>query len=890
MDLWQRIRAALFRAREDREMEEELRFHLEMETKKHEATGLPGAEARRQAYVKFGGLERVKEEVREARGTRVLERLGADLRYAARTLRRRPGFTAIAVLSLAIGIGANSAMFSVVNAVLLRGSSLERADELLNVYLRLRDFEFNPISYRDFEDLRDGTEQVFSGLSMSQLTMVPIARTGVVDTVLAEVVTGNYFSVRRLRPVVGRLLGPTDDVVPGGHPVVVLSHAYWRSAFGADHEVVGGELRLGGRTYTIVGVAPADYLGHVPGLAPALYAPIMMVNELLPSSEDRFEARLSYSLWGQARLAPGVTRTEAERATEVVAASLIAGRFDGWVDGRGFTLRPVSEVLFLPAIDPFLRIAASMLMVAAGLVLLLVCTNLASFLLARALDRRREVAVRLALGASRGALVRQQLTESAVLALLGGTAGLGLAVWWLGVVENAELPLSIPITLELSPDLSVMVFTLVVSAVAVVLLGLVPALQSTRPGLATTLKRSDALSGHSGQGRWRSALVVTQLTVSVVLLVAAGLFLRSWQEAQTVDPGFGREGAAVLSIMVPTTRFNPEEGRRYTRRLTDRLSELPGVDAVGIVDALPLTTTSRLTMQFQVDGHQPPPDEEGFRAERRVIDDGFFDAAGIPLVEGRGFDARDMADGQSVAIVSEATARRFWPGGDAVGRSVRAQGEDEGNLRVIGVAADVDLVSLGDVPDLAVYLPYSQVDARTLSVVVRTSGDPEAMSRAAVEAGRALDPDLWVVDATTLETHLSVWRLPAQLSALVLSTFGLVALLLSAIGLYGVVSYAVATRTREVGIRLALGADTAAVVRLLTANGGRLVLIGSGVGLVISFAVTRLLRGLLFGVGSLDAVTFIGAPVVLATTALLAAYLPARRAVRCDPVAALRSD
>jgi hypothetical protein len=271
VELWQRILAALFRAREDREMEEELRFHLEMETKKHEDAGLPGDEARRQAHVKFGGVERVKEEVREARGARALERLGADLRYATRTLRRRPGFTAIAVLSLAIGIGANSAMFSVVNAVLLRGSSLERSDELLNVYLRLRDFEFNPISYRDFEDLRDGTEQVFSGLSMSQLTMVPIARSGAVETVLAEVVTGNYFSVRRLRPAVGRLLAPTDDVVPGGHPVVVLSHGYWRSAFGGDPAAIGGELRLGGRTYTIVGVAPADYLGHVPGLTPSWY-------------------------------------------------------------------------------------------------------------------------------------------------------------------------------------------------------------------------------------------------------------------------------------------------------------------------------------------------------------------------------------------------------------------------------------------------------------------------------------------------------------------------------------------------------------------------------------------------------------------------------------------
>jgi putative ABC transport system permease protein len=817
-----------------------------------------------------------------------IDDLRRDVRDGARALAHRPGFTAVAVLSLALGIGANTAIFSLVNAVILRDQPIDRPEEVVNIYLNQAGFAYSPLSYPDYRDVRDGASDVFREVAAMQYAAVQVDRGGGLRMVAAEVVTGNYFRMLGLGAVAGRTLLPEDDVARGGHPVVMLDFRYWQSAFAGDPGVVGRTLRLSGRTYTIVGVGPSDFQGSLRGLTPDFYAPYAMVEALTGSS--MFDERGNHSLFVKARLAPGATLPHVEAAVSAVATGLTEDRIEGWDPTARFVVMPLGDVVLYPPMDQYIRGSAWLLSVVVALVLLLACTNLASFLLARALDRRKEIAVRLALGASRGSLVRRLLVETTLLSLLAAGVGTLLAVWLLGLLVRADLPLPLPVSLDLSVDWTVLAFTLGVSVIAGALLGLVPALQSTRPDLVSALKSDSAGGGQPAQLRWRNALVISQLTVSLVLLVGAGLFLRSFQKVQAVDPGFGRAPTALMTFMVPSTRFTVDEGRVYTRRLVDRFRQLPGIDALGMTDHLHLDTLNTQSLNFNVDGHEPPTDLGSFIADRADVDAGYFDAMGIRIVRGRTFTEADLPENQRVAIISEAMAQRFWPGSDAVGQLVRTRDKDDSDLLVVGVASDAKVRTLGEAPRNMVYRPYSQQFDRSLTVVAKTSADPERLALALMTAGREVDPDLWVWETKTMDRHLAIMRLPAQLSAFVLSVFGLLALALATIGLYGVVSYAVAQRTREVGIRMALGADAGTVVRLLTFGGLRLVVVGSAIGLVASLVVARLLSGLLFGIDALDPLTFVAVPVVLAMSAGLAAYLPARRASRVDPIMALRSE
>ena len=876
------------RERLERELDAELQAFLALDVEESIRRGMAPRDARRTALARLGGVEMVKELCRDVQRFRAAD-FGRDVRDGVRSLARRPAFTAVAVLSLALGIGANTAIFSLVNAIILRDSPIERPEEVVNLYLHQASFAYGPLSFPDFEDVREGTAEVFSRVAAAQLVPAQIDRAGGgVEVALAEAVTGDYLPMLGVEAALGRTLLPSDDVSRGGHPVVMLDYQYWQSAFGGDPDVVGREMRVGGRAYTMVGVGPPDFAGTIRGVAPAFYAPYMMAEEILGAR--LFDERGSQSLFVKARLHPGIALPQAEAAVGAVAAQLTRDRIENWDPEGQFVVLPLTDVLLFPPMDVFIRAAAWLLMAVVGLVLLLACTNLASFLLARALDRRKEIAVRLALGASRGSLVRRLLTETTLLGLLAGGAGVGLAVWLLDLLTTADLPLPIPVALDLRLDRNVLAFTLGVSVVAGALLGLLPALQSTRPDVSGALRSESAGGGQVGQVRWRNALVIAQVTISLVLLVGAGLFLRSFQQVQSVDPGFGREPTAILRFLTPATRFARDEARVYTQRLLDRFRELPGVEAVGAISRLHLDPLNMSTSDFNVAGFEPPGDHGAFIADRAEVTPAFFEAAGIEIIHGRNFSDADRLDTQPVVIISETMARRFWEDGDAVSRLVQRRDDEDPPWLVVGVASDVKVRTLGEAPRNMVYLPYSQGSTRSLNVVARTSTDPRQTALALLTAGREFDPDLWVLETKTMDRHLAMMSLPQQLSAFILSAFGLLALTLAAIGLYGVVSYSVAQRTREIGIRMALGADAARVVRQLVAGGLKLLIVGGALGLTLAVVATRLLGGLLFEIDALDPWTFVGVPLVLAAAALVAAYLPARRASRVHPVTALRTD
>ena len=701
MRLW--LVSLLKRRQFDTDLSDELAFHLRAREEHWEAHGLSKAEAHRRARLEFGSVAGVRAEVADVRRGAAIESAARDVRYALRALRRHPGFSAMAMLSLAIGIGANTAIFGIVRATLFHESPLGHAETLVNVYETEGGGGFNPMSHPNIEDLRDGTRDVFSGIAASTFVAASIDGGGTVGTIMGEAVTGGALALLGVEPHLGRDILPEDDVARGGHPVVMLSYGYWKRAFGGDPRMVGRTMWMGRRSYTIVGVAPADYHGGIPALTPAFFVPMAMLDDLM--GFEMLDQRDFHTFFVRARLAPDVTRADAEHAASLVAASLTAARPQGWVPGEQFVLVPAADVRVYPGLDALLRTATWLLMAIVGLVLLLACTNLASFLLARALDRSHESAVRRALGATRGALARQLLVESTLLGLGGAAAGLVLAIVLVNVLLSLDLPLPYGLRLDLHLGLDwrslldwrVLAFTAGAGVLTGSVLGLVPAVQGTRADPGSALGTGGRGNNAPGPRRWRSALVVAQVALSLILLVGAGMFLRSWQKTLTVDPGFGRAPTSVLSVMVPVTESTPDATAQRTGRLLDRYRAVPGVNAVGVIWPMPLDLASSFT-DFTIDGRAPPPGRETFRADNAFVDGGFFDAAGMTIVQGRAFNDADRREAQPVAVVSQAMARRYWPDGNALGRILRRPDPAEADLMIVGVASDINVRSLGEAP------------------------------------------------------------------------------------------------------------------------------------------------------------------------------------------------
>ncbi|HEU4994916.1 MAG TPA: ADOP family duplicated permease [Gemmatimonadaceae bacterium] len=811
----------------------------------------------------------------------------ADLRYAIRRARSRSGFTLIAIVSLGLGIGVNTAAFSLVNAIVLRKTPLPQPERVVQLYLGRGDAVTGPMSYPDYVDLREQTRDVFGAISLSKLTVTPRDMGDHVETIMGELVNGDYFPMLGLRAQMGRLLGATDDVADGAHPVVVLSDNYWRGAFGGDPGVVGKDMRLGGRAYTIVGVAPRSIEGLVPGLAPAFYASMRMLNQLEPGIGNALERRGDHGHFAKARLADGQTMAAARTAVARYVADMRARYPDNWSAHDDLLVIPENSVTVNPLMDKAIVPAATALMVVVALVLIVACANLASFLLAQARDREREIAIRLAIGAGRRALVRQLLVESLLLSLAGGALGIALSALSLRLLLTAQLPVPLPINLDVGLDARILGFATLASVLAAVLFGLVPAIQATRPNVVETIKNENA-GAKSGGGRrftMRSALVVAQTATSLVLLVTAALFLRSFAAQSRIDPGFGAAPTGLAWIGIPSDRFPGQRRQLLIDEIERRMRELPDADAVGVIDNLMLNALNQQGRGITVDGFEPPKGERSFGVDYAVADSGFFDAAGIRLIAGRNFSATDNMSTPRVAIINENMAREFWPKGNAVGSMFR---QDTTMTRVIGVASNTKVRSLGEPPRPMYFGAAGQAEIPTVMIVARTRGDAAALTARMVSTLHDIDPSVMIVQAKTMERHLAAMVLPARLGAVAFAVFAGLALVLAMIGIYGVVRYAVTRREREVAIRLAVGAAPQSVVRLLMRDGVMLVGAGAILGLALAALMARGLEAILYGVHSTDPLAFVAAPLVLVSVGVVAAFLPARRASRVDPASTLR--
>ena len=806
-----------------------------------------------------------------------------DMRAAWRRMIRAPGFTSLAIISIAIGVGGNTAFFALVDALLLRPLPYQDPDELVDIRLTGPDDAFGNFSYPTFRELEEATTSVFDGVAGAMFNMVNLGDdTGRRDLV-NELVAGPYFQVLGIGAQVGRVFDPGEGIAAGADPIVVLSDSYWRRAFGADPGVVGRTVSLNGFAFTIVGVAQADFTGVFPWLQPDIWAHASMSGQISLLGPGSLDRRGQESFMVKGRLADGVTLADAETVVGIFARNLIASHGDRYL-GRRIQTTPTLGSPVHPALDGIVLCAAAVVMAVVSLVLLIACINLAGFLLARAEARRREVAVRLALGAQRGRLIRNLLTETTMLAMLGGIVGVLLSVFLVDLMLGIQLPLPQPLKVDARLNLTVVLFGLGLSLLAGLALGLVPALRSTQPDVSSTLK--DERAGGIGRtAKLRSALVVGQVAGAVVLLVAAGLFTRSLITTRRIDPGFGYHPAAIVWIE-PATGRTPGERRDFYGTYLERVAALPGVVAAGIVSILPLEGTATSTISVTVPGVNPPPGFDYHEVDWAGVGGDYFDAVGIPLVAGRFFDARDTGGSAPVAVVSETMAARFWPGQEAVGRSYTIF--DGTEVRVVGVAGDTRVRSLSEAPRPLVYAPMEQMPYVHGRVVARTAGEPAPLLPAMLEVARDLDPSVITINTKTMQQHLSFMLIPARVSAITLGLMGALALLLAATGLYGIVAHSVVARRRELGIRMSIGAEPDRLVVLVLGIALRLVFFGLAIGLALAAVLSLVIQDSLHGVGSFDPVTFAAVTVVLTVVSATAAYLPARRASRVDPVDVLK--
>ena len=812
-----------------------------------------------------------------------------DISYAVRGLVNRPGFVAVAVITLALGIGANTAIFSLVNAVLLRSLPVDQPHQIVSVALRAKGDAMSAFSFPNYRDFRDRND-VLSGLLVYRFVPLSLSRSGANERVWGFEVSGNYFDVLGVNAIKGRTFHQQEDIKPLENPVAVLSYEAWQKRFGGDPNVVGNDVLLNNHQFKIIGIAPAGFKGTELVYTPEIWLPSSMMKWVEPSFDsDWLEDRNTRNFFAVGRLKPGVSARQAEASLNLLAQQLGKEYPDA---NEGQSVKIVPPGFILPDLRGALVSFTWVLMAAVALVLVVTCTNLAGLMLARATDRRREIAIRLAMGANRVRLIRQLLTESVLLSIVGGVAGVLLALWIIDLVLAFKPPIDFPLGMDIDVDWRVLLFSLFVSLLAGMIFGLAPALQATRPGLSQALRETSAQGG-AARTRLRSVLVVAQIAISLVVLIAAGLVVRTLQQLQTMNPGFDASNALTMSFDLGLQGYDDERGQQFYRQLTERVQALPGVKSAAVSSYIPLSLNYNSRNVF-IEGQPAERGENVPTAMNAAAGPRYFETMRTPVLQGREFTDQDQAKTERVVVVNETFVRRLMPNvsssAEAIGKRIAFANASGPFLRIVGVVQDGKYFSITEDPRPFVWTPLSQDYWSNGILIARTEGNPESLLGAVRKEVQAIDPNLPLFDVKTLTEHMRFALFPPRIAATVLGVFGFVALLLSAIGIYGITSYTVAQRTHEIGIRLALGAQLSDVLKLVLSHGLKLTLIGAAIGLTGAYLATRAITSVLYGVSATDPFTFVFVSLLLIGVALVACYVPSRRATKVDPLVALRNE
>ncbi|HUA84723.1 MAG TPA: ABC transporter permease [Bryobacteraceae bacterium] len=821
-------------------------------------------------------------------------RLFADLRYAWRGIVHSPGFALIAVLSVALGVGLNAAMFSYVDAVLLRPLPAPDPGRIVQVVSTAPGTRMGGISYPDYVDLRDQA-RALSALVCWEFTPIGISasRDAVAQMTLGVMVSGNFFSGLGIEIPIGRGFRAEEDSVPGRDLVAVISHSLWQRMYGSDPNIEGKKVRLSGAEFTIIGVAPADFSGPEAFVLPDVYVPVHAYAQAIPLADADFltgRARRPMNVFG--RLKPGVSVAQAQAEMTTIARRL-AEQYPATNRDRSVAVMNYLQARYEN--DPSDAISALMLLGIAALVLVIACANVANLVLERGAARAKEIAIRMAIGGSRWQLVRQLFTESLLLALIGGAAGLGIAYAGEQLFNSVPLPSDFPISLGVRMDTRLLLFSLATAIATGLIFGLIPAFRVTSGDLSRTLKASDQGPGKArlwrGMFSGRNLLVMAQLTFSAVLLVLSAFFVKGFAAARSMNPGFRVDHTLFFSIDTSLVRYDEAKGRDFVKKLEDRLRDQPGITDASASWTIPFTAGEQQFSGVIVDGYQVRAGEEYPSAWVDTVDDHYFSLMEAPLARGRGFDSRDTKSSPRVAIVNEELARRMWPGRDAIGQTLRLGRADSPELQVIGVAKNEKYEYWAEPPLMAAYIPFSQNFKSHLFIEMRTEGDPAAMAAVARAQVRALDPDMPVIRVSTMATfYHDRFLLGPRLLAQMVTGIGVIGLMLAVIGLYGVVAYAVRRRTREIGIRMAIGARPADVLRMVLGQGMMMTAAGVVVGIGIASAAGNFLQNFAVGTSTHDPFVLLSVTAILAVVMVAACWMPARRASRVDPVQALRQE
>jgi predicted permease len=888
MPLWQCLknlwRNLFNKSHVEQELSEEVQGYLDMLIEMKVKGGIKAEEARRAALIEMGGIEQTKESVREVRMGHQLETLWQDLRYGMRMLMKSPGFTAAALLTLALGIGANTAIFSVVNAVLLRQLPFKEPERLVWLWSIRAAQETNPFSIPYFIDCRD-QNRTLEQLSATGNWSANLTNSGEPERVQGVRITANAFETLGVNALLGRTLLPEDEKA-GNSRVVVLRYQFWQRRFGADLGLIGKTITLNGENFTVVGILPENFF--FPGIRADIAIP------LAADTDPWRPIRASTSfLRVFARLKPDVTREQAEADLNSIARKLqqLYPEADG--NKTGIRFMPMHE-----RITGDYKVALWVLLGAVSLVLLIACTNLANLLLARASTRSREVSIRAALGASQWRMIRQLLTESIILALAGGLLGFLLAVWGIKLLL-ALSPTDLPRINEIAIDTRVFLFTSILSLTAGLLFGLAPALQATRINLVEELKgRGQASSEGNRQNRVRSLLVISEIALSLVLLIGAGLLIKSFMRLQEINPGFEAKNVLALRLSLPRNRYTDREKvSRFYDQFVENIKRLPGVESVGTASQIPMCGLMA-GIEFTIVGRPPLASTEANYSHYRFASPGYFQAMNIPILRGRDFNERDISTTPPVAVISKAMADRYWPNENPIGARVKIDDNNKGprEVEIVGVVGDVKINSLDEESLSTLYIALHQIHedgvvwiTNNMFWVIRSSQDPQLLAGAVKLELQKIDRDV-PASSRTMEQMLEGSIATRRFNMTLFSIFSGAALLLALSGLYGLISYSVTQRRHEIGVRLALGAQPRSILYLIIRDGLKLILIGVGLGAVMATALTRIMSNLLYGISATDPFTFAIMPLILIFTALTASYFPARRAMNVDPMITLRCE